>query len=103
VVNYPYANELEVEPKYLNDDEITWKSSNNEVLMVDDSGMIIAIGYGTATITVKSPNGDWYSQEVRVEESVESIREGIPWYIFQPIFFSLICIAMLIYYGLYYD
>ena len=36
---------------------LTWYSSNNSVIAVNNSGMVTAVGTGTAKITVKSANG----------------------------------------------
>lgn len=44
-----YGNILPVEATYSN--TVTWTSSNENVLKVDENGVVTAVGFGTATIT----------------------------------------------------
>lgn len=49
------ANMLPAEASYSN--SIEWKSSNPKVVTVDETGLVTAKGYGTATITASTCNG----------------------------------------------
>lgn len=51
----------------------TWTSSDENVATVSDSGKIITVGKGTATITVTTANGKTASCEVRVKTLAKSI------------------------------
>lgn len=55
-----YQLDLEKTPTYESDtgatDVITWTSSNEKVLTVDDKGLVTAVGKGTATIMAKAEN-----------------------------------------------
>lgn len=46
-----------VSPSYANNQKVTWSSSNTSVATVDSSGMVKALSWGTATITVKTDDG----------------------------------------------
>ena len=43
-----------LEPKTVTSKELVWTSSNTKVAVVDQSGNVIAVSKGTATITVRS-------------------------------------------------
>jgi len=46
-----------VAPSNATNKKVTWKSSNNAVATVNASGVVTAVGYGTATITVTTADG----------------------------------------------
>ncbi|NBC84375.1 MAG: T9SS type A sorting domain-containing protein [Bacteroidetes bacterium] len=46
-----------VNPENASDKSVTWSSSDTDVAMVDENGLITAISEGTATITVKTNDG----------------------------------------------
>ena len=64
--------------------ELTWKSSNEKVALVDEEGRVTGLSVGTATISVESNNGLSASCEVSVEnpkqalsfESLKALEEG---------------------------
>ncbi len=56
-----YALTYEVSPLDANDLTVTWRSSDSEVVSVDESGNLVAISYGSATITVESTDGGFES------------------------------------------
>lgn len=47
-----------VNPSGVNNDKITWTSSNEKVATVDQNGKVTAVGRGTAIITVRSEDGN---------------------------------------------
>ena len=49
----------EVVPSYADITRVTWKSSDESVVTVDEKGKVTAVGNGTATITVTSVSGNY--------------------------------------------
>ena len=49
----------EVIPSYADNTRVTWKSSDENVVTVDEKGKVTAVGNGTATITVASVSGNY--------------------------------------------
>lgn len=49
----------EVIPSYADNTWVTWKSSDENVVTVDEKGKVTAVGNGTATITVTSVSGNY--------------------------------------------
>lgn len=49
----------EVVPSYADNTRVTWKSSDESVVTVDEKGKVTAVGNGTATITVTSVSGNY--------------------------------------------
>ena len=47
------------QPSNADNANITWASDNAQVAKVDDSGLVTAVGYGTATITAKTADGGY--------------------------------------------
>lgn len=47
------------QPSNADNANITWSSDNAQVAKVDDSGLVTAVGYGTATITAKTVDGGY--------------------------------------------
>lgn len=47
------------QPSNADNANITWSSDNAQVAKVDDSGLVTAVGYGTATITAKTADGGY--------------------------------------------
>ncbi len=61
-----------VTPSELSSSKLTWKSSDESIVTVDEFGKIKGISVGTATITVTSSNGKTATCKVNVtEESIE--------------------------------
>lgn len=58
---------LEIFPNNAEDKTVSWISSDESVAVVDDKGMVFAIGEGTATITAKSKNNVAASFEITVD------------------------------------
>ena len=56
---------------------ITWTSSNNKIVSVDNNGKVTAIASGSALITAKTSNGVIAKAAVIVEESVTKASIGI--------------------------
>ncbi len=55
-------------------DDVTWISSDENILTVDENGIVTAVGVGTATITVQTTNGISDSIEITVtEKHIKSI------------------------------
>lgn len=50
------------------DEKATWTSSDEKVATVDENGLVTAVAAGTATITVKAPNGAEAKATVTVED-----------------------------------
>ena len=50
---------VEISPEDATDKTITWTSSDTSVCTISDDGTITAVGYGTATITVTSVDGEF--------------------------------------------
>ncbi len=67
---------LSYEPQgYVNDESVIWSSSDEEVIKVDQTGTVRAVGAGSATITVETM-GRRAVYEVRVEGNGEYIETG---------------------------
>ena len=49
----------EMIPSYADNTRVTWKSSDENVVIVDEKGKVTAVGNGTATITVTSVSGNY--------------------------------------------
>ena len=60
-----------ISPSNATNKAITWKSSNNSVATVDNSGNIKGISIGEATITVTSNNGKMATCTVKVTEPIQ--------------------------------
>lgn len=60
----------------LDDEEIYWESSNENVATVDDSGEVTAVGEGTCTITASTDIGLTAECKVKVEDKKENIIVG---------------------------
>ena len=60
--------------------EVTYKSSNSRIVKVDASGLVTAIGYGNATVTVTAADGSGVKdvQQFRVEVPVYKIDFSYP-------------------------
>ena len=50
--------EAKVEPSDATNQNVTWESDNTQVATVDEHGQVTAVSAGTATITVKTEDGD---------------------------------------------
>ena len=65
----------EVIPSYADNTRVTWKSSDESVVTVDEKGKVTAVGNGTATITVTSVSGNYTATvAVTVKIPVEIAR-----------------------------
>ena len=67
---------VEIEPVELSSSKLSWESSDNSIVTVDDNGKITGIKKGTATITVTTNNGKKATCTVTVVDNtipVESI------------------------------
>ena len=64
-----------VTPSELSSSKLTWKSSNESIVTVDESGKIKGISVGTATITVTSSNGKTATCKVNVTEEAIEVQE----------------------------
>lgn len=67
-----YINEsitltAEIAPLNASDKTLTWRSSNENIAMVDRNGMVTANGVGTATITAMAVNGMTATATISVE------------------------------------
>ncbi len=62
-----YQLEVSFDPEGATNKEVAWASSDDEVVMVDDNGIVSANGIGIATITVTSANGKYAECKVEVE------------------------------------
>lgn len=63
-----------VSPSNASNKKITWSSSNTKVVKVSQSGVVSAVGAGTATITAKSSNGKKATCKVTVNSiAVKSV------------------------------
>lgn len=51
--------EYTISPENATNQDVTWSSDNNDVAEVDDTGKVIAIGEGRATITATTVDGDF--------------------------------------------
>lgn len=56
-----------VAPENAEDKSVIWASSDENVLVVDQEGMVTAVGAGTATITVTSVNNISASKDINVD------------------------------------
>jgi len=63
-------------PNNVDNTQVTWSSSDSGVVIVDDDGMLTAVGDGKATITIKSSNGVSSSCEVIVRKKIYSVIEA---------------------------
>ena len=62
----------EVIPSYADNTRVKWKSSDENVVTVDEKGKVTAVGNGTATITVTSVSGN-YTATVKIPVEIEKI------------------------------
>lgn len=62
-----------IQPFDATNKSITWSSSNSDVIMVNTTGRISAIGYGSAIITATTHNNIIDSIEVEVKRVIEDI------------------------------
>ncbi|MDE6253427.1 MAG: Ig-like domain-containing protein [Lachnospiraceae bacterium] len=55
-ISYGYTKQLKaiVKPSTATNKRVKWSSSNTSVLMVDQNGNVVAVGYGTAIITARA-------------------------------------------------
>ena len=64
----------EVLPATANDKSVTWSSSDNTVVTVDNDGTVTALKAGKAIVTVKTKDGSKTAEcEVQVKQHVESV------------------------------
>ncbi len=66
----------EVIPSYADNTRVTWKSSDESVVTVDEKGKVTAVGNGTATITVTSVSGNYIvtvAVTVKIPVEIEKI------------------------------
>ena len=57
---------VKVKPEELSETKLNWKSSDSNIVSVDENGVIKGLNVGKATITVTSPNGKTATCEVTV-------------------------------------
>ena len=63
--------EYTINPKNADNKEVTWKSSNTDVVTIDNNGVITAKGYGDAVITVTTVDGNYSDTcDVNVSEFI---------------------------------
>ena len=63
--------EYVISPKNADNKEVTWKSSNTDVVTIDNNGVITAKGYGDAVITVATVDGNYSDTcDVNVSEFI---------------------------------
>ena len=63
--------EYTISPKNSDNKEVTWKSSNTDVVTIDNNGVITAKGYGYAVITVTTVDGNYSDTcDVNVSEFI---------------------------------
>ena len=63
--------EYTISPKNSDNKEVTWKSSNTDVVTIDNNGVITAKGYGGAVITVTTVDGNYSDTcDVNVSEFI---------------------------------
>ena len=63
--------EYTISPKNADNKEVTWKSSNTDVVTIDNNGVITAKGYGDAVITVTTVDGNYSDTcDVNVSEFI---------------------------------
>ena len=66
----------EVIPSYADNTRVTWKSSDESVVTVDEKGKVTAVGNGTATIAVTSVSGNYTATvavTVKIPVEIEKI------------------------------
>lgn len=66
----------EVIPSYADNTRVKWKSSDENVVTVDEKGKVTAVGNGTATITVTSVSGNYTATvavTVKIPVEIEKI------------------------------
>ena len=66
----------EVIPSYADNTRVTWKSSDESVVTVDEKGKVTAVGNGAATITVTSVSGNYTATvavTVKIPVEIEKI------------------------------
>ncbi len=65
-----------ITPSYATEQSLKWKSSNEEVAVVNSKGRVVALSSGTATITAMATDGSEVcaSCEIMVRKMVESIQ-----------------------------
>lgn len=66
----------EVIPSYADNTRVTWKSSDENVVTVDEKGKVTVVGNGTATITVTSVSGNYTATvavTVKIPVEIEKI------------------------------
>lgn len=66
----------EVVPSYADNTRVTWKSSDESVVTVDEKGKVTAVGNGTAIITVTSVSGNYTATvavTVKIPVEIEKI------------------------------
>ena len=73
VKNDTYQLEAIINPNEVTDKTLIWESDNEDVVMVDDEGVITAIDFGTAVITVETSNRWRAKCRVTVEKPAFSI------------------------------
>ena len=72
-----YQLSASVEPSNATDKTLTWSSSDENVAMVSENGLVTAIHEGTAVITVCAYNGVMVSCTVTVEPRIVEVTEII--------------------------
>lgn len=66
----------EVIPSYADNTRVTWKSSDESVVTVDEKGKVTTVGNGTATITITSVSGNYTATvavTVKIPVEIEKI------------------------------
>lgn len=56
-------------PEGMEDEDLTWTSSDESIVIVNEDGTLTAVGSGTVTITVTASDGSSYSVTITVEVS----------------------------------
>lgn len=71
---------VDIVPSHANEQEVTWKSSDESVAQVLDSGLVIGVGEGTATITATTKDGTNIAEtcEVTVSIPVTGVKVEAP-------------------------
>ncbi len=80
VAGETYAVYSSVWPSDANNKKLNWTSSNTKVATVDQSGVVTAIGRGTATITAKAHNGRSASCTITVKD-IDVVLPDLPKFI----------------------
>lgn len=73
VVDDTYQLEAIINPEEVTDKTLIWESDNEDVVMVDDEGVITGISYGSAVVTVETSNRWRAKCRVTVERPAFSI------------------------------